>query len=329
MTNYESELSDVLIKYLIEIYSVDKSVVYDYFYLRFLIQYADKINQPFPLRENLLVRFLIRELNLPCDHHQFEYKGEIIYENVAKENSLRNIVVNWHLRALMKSVFTTKGIRLSFDEYIEKEWKCLCRYAQNKAKSYKRQASYFYYFKYHALMLLNKQYSAQPKVPSRIEGITYPEYHHFFVRTLEEVYSAHLHSIERSTTDTHTITEQELEDYLIQHLSLIEDGLRYIDRQVWIKDGRIDVLAMDRESRYVILELKVAEDKELLWQCLYYPSAFQEKEKVKDVRMITIAPDYPKHILHPLKKIKGIEMVQYTPYIKFGKIQSLDIKWVN
>lgn len=101
--------------------------------------------------------------------------------------------------------------------------------------------------------------------------------------------------------------ELKLEKQLVNQLELIEKGMKFIDRQVEIKDGRIDILARDKNNVLCIIELKVVpNDEKLIFQCVYYPTQFNE-----DVRMIAIAPDYDYKIKTSLKSI-NVEIKTYT-----------------
>lgn len=322
MLNYESELSDLFLEKLSCLYGVDRNNVYHYFHLRFLIQHYDgKIDKIEKNRK--MVDFLIKELNLPMDDNEFCYKDENIKKGFGLENSLENIIIDWEFGSSLKSVTTSTGVSIPYEEYIEKECKKVIRHGTNRAKPYKLNPRYFSYLKWNSLDLLNKRYLANPVSSILIEGVYYPSHHNDFIRTLEEVYYADIHSVEMRTTNTVSITEDDLETYLVKHLDLIEEGLKYVDRQYTLREGRIDILAKDKNNDYVILELKVQEDKEIIWQSLYYPMQFKKENKVNKVRMITVAPKYPNHILFPLQQIKGVEIIQFKPFIELGKIKSM------
>lgn len=322
MLNYESELNDLFLEKLSCLYGVEGNNVYHYFHLRFLIEHYDKKIDKFE-KNRKMVDFLLKELNLPLNDNGFLYKGENIKKGYGLENSLGNILIDWEFSSSLKIVTTSTGVSIPYEEYIEIECKKVIRYGTNKAKPYKSNKRYFSYLKWNSLELLNKLYLAKPDSSILIEGVDYPSYHNGFVRTLEEIYYADIHSVELFTTNAVSITENDLETYLIKHLDLIEEGLKYMDRQYSLREGRIDILAKDKNNEYVILELKVQEDKEIIWQSLYYPMQFKKENNVKKVRMITLAPKYPNHILFPLQQIKGVEIIQFKPLIELGKIKSM------
>lgn len=221
MLNYESELNEALLEQLSIMYKVKRPNVYHYFYLRFLIEHQEKEIHAFN-RNRMIVEFLLRELNIPLVDKKVVYKGEAIEKGCTIENSLENIVVDWEFSASLKDVMTSKGISMTHEEFIKREWKRIQRHGKNKAKPYKQSPLYLSYLKWHSLEFLNKLYQASPTAPHLIEGIDYPLFHNLFVRTLEEVYIADIHSVEWATTNVVSITEKELEKYLINNLSIIE-----------------------------------------------------------------------------------------------------------
>ena len=95
------------------------------------------------------------------------------------------------------------------------------------------------------------------------------------------------------------------------------------------KEGRIDILAKDRDNKLVILELKIANDKHLIWQVMYYPYILQSMSKHSSIRVMTVCPSYPEYILNPLKNVKDVEIIQYKPLISNGKIEKLDFTRIN
>lgn len=110
-----------------------------------------------------------------------------------------------------------------------------------------------------------------------------------------------------------SISEKQLEDYLINHLDLIEEGMQFIERQYPIERGILDILAKDKSGKDCIIELKVdKDDKRLIFQCGYYPSQINNG----NCRMITVAPDYHSRIAIALKNLNYVEM--YTYKIDFG-----------
>lgn len=66
------------------------------------------------------------------------------------------------------------------------------------------------------------------------------------------------------------VKEKELEDLLINDLEELEEDLKYLGRQIMTDSGSLDILALDREKRLVIIELKVKKDDDQLFQSIRY-----------------------------------------------------------
>lgn len=77
-------------------------------------------------------------------------------------------------------------------------------------------------------------------------------------------------SLERS----HIELEQHLEDWIANDVKLIGEGLTLVGRQVTIDDGRLDLLAIDSQDRWVVIEIKPGRlGSGALGQALYYAAS--------------------------------------------------------
>lgn len=324
--NYESEIQELFIEMLKKQYGIDDdTVLYHYLRLRCCVfECGRKVAKENELRT--LMMFVLSELNLPMG--DFQYKGEWIKVGYGTENSLRNVIESWMFENSIRYVNDGMGNRLSVDQYIEKERSKLCRFATNKAKPYKQSKDYEWHWKYFALKHLNTAYNLSPTPAKRIDYISYPEHHEMWKRTLEEECEAFIHASGFQRHDTKTITEQDVEDYLYRRLHLIEEGLTYVSRQVVIPDGRVDILARDKNGIYVIIELKVQDDKELIWQSIYYPMKIKEMFNVSSVRMITLTPSYSNSLLLPLTQLGYVEMCTFSVKVHMGKIEDMHVHGV-
>jgi len=134
----------------------------------------------------------------------------------------------------------------------------------------------------------------------------------------------------REYTKVESITEEQLEDYMITHLDLIEDSMKYICRQKPIKNGIIDIGAKDKNNISCIIELK-NNDKcnGLKRQCKEYPESFRNNNI--PFRMISLTTGYDGDVFDVINKIGYVEMYQYD--IEYGNlnnpIKQLKIKRVN
>lgn len=68
--------------------------------------------------------------------------------------------------------------------------------------------------------------------------------------------------------------EKNLEDWIVEDVTIIGDGLTLVGRQVTIDDGRLDLLAIDSLDRWVVIEVKPGLlESSALNQALYYASS--------------------------------------------------------
>ena len=68
--------------------------------------------------------------------------------------------------------------------------------------------------------------------------------------------------------------ERHLEDWIVNDVTLIGEGLTLVGRQVSIDDGRLDLLAIDSRDRWLVIEIKPGIlDSGALAQALYYASS--------------------------------------------------------
>jgi len=106
------------------------------------------------------------------------------------------------------------------------------------------------------------------------------------------------------------VTEKELEDMLKDNLHLIEEGLKFIDKQIAAGRGPLDILAVDSGNSLVVIEIKVSESDEMLMQAIdYYHWVFEHIDSVKRMyptsgvdykqapRLILIAPSFSSALL--------------------------------
>ena len=73
---------------------------------------------------------------------------------------------------------------------------------------------------------------------------------------------------------SHIVLERHLEDWIVNDMTLIGDGYTLVGRQVTIDDGRLDLLAIDSQDRWLVIEIKAGMlDSDALHQALYYASS--------------------------------------------------------
>lgn len=76
--------------------------------------------------------------------------------------------------------------------------------------------------------------------------------------------------------------ESEFESILTKNPNIIEEGLKIIDTQVVASRGPLDILGVDSGNVLVVIELKIVESDEMLWQALdYYDWVFRNIDSIK------------------------------------------------
>ncbi len=81
-------------------------------------------------------------------------------------------------------------------------------------------------------------------------------------------------SAPRKVERSHVGLEKHLEDWIVNDVTLIGEGLTLVGRQVRIDDGILDLLAIDTQDRWVVIEIKSGTlDSGALTQGLYYASS--------------------------------------------------------
>ena len=70
--------------------------------------------------------------------------------------------------------------------------------------------------------------------------------------------------------------EKHLEDWIVDDVTLLAEGLTLVGRQVSIHDGRLDLLAIDFQDRWVVIEVKPGMlDAWALAQAIYYAASIK------------------------------------------------------
>lgn len=310
------DLDLVLLENLYNLYgikdnSTSMNLLYHYLHIRAGIFYEKK-----NISRNELIQFIFQELNVDI------FDNTEIYYHDAKYNINKigdSFLENLEFRADFEGQINLKKIR---DEIYTKGYK--------KAIKFRKSNYYKQHIQYNRLLELNNHFNIKPE-SKYDENFKKALSHNPFKRTLEEELLSYLDSEKIKSTTTQYIDEKALEDYLIKNLSLIEKDLIYQGRQIKVPGGIIDILAKDKDDNLVIIELKIDNDKSIIWQALHYPKVISEVKRInkEKIRMITIAPNYKKSILMRLQEIDNVEIYTYNIMVSLGQIEKLIINKVN
>jgi hypothetical protein len=124
--------------------------------------------------------------------------------------------------------------------------------------------------------------------------------------------------------------ENDLRNFLVKHLSIIEKGLKVynangISGEEYIVSGtsrRIDILAIDKENTLVVIELKVSRGHEkVVGQTLFYQSSIKTIFKLNKVRVIIIAKEISAELKTATRFLPDFELFEYQLSMTLSKIK--------
>ena len=123
--------------------------------------------------------------------------------------------------------------------------------------------------------------------------------------------------------------ERDLEEYISRNLGELEEGLALYSegglsgRQYSTDVGRIDLLAVDREGNFVVIELKagLATDR-VIGQVLGYVRYVRKNlAKGKDVRGIIVAEDFDERLKYAVAETPNLRLKRYTVKFEFRDVE--------
>ena len=124
--------------------------------------------------------------------------------------------------------------------------------------------------------------------------------------------------------------ENDLRNYLIKNLGIIEKGLKFheaddVERKEFYVPGtlrRIDILATDKNNNFVVIELKVSRGYEkVVGQTLFYQSSIKTIFKKDKVRAIIIAREITSELKTATQFLPDFELFEYQLSLTLNKIK--------
>jgi Holliday junction resolvase-like predicted endonuclease len=138
-----------------------------------------------------------------------------------------------------------------------------------------------------------------------------------------------------------SISEKELEDFVVKNPEVVEEGMSILGRQIRTDSGPLDILAVDEDGVLTVIELKNKADDEQLDQGLrYYDWArtnipwiarFFEKVDVRqEPRLILIAPAFSENLQKVAKYVKvSIDLYEYIAIQLPNGEKTILCRWVE
>lgn len=303
-------LGPILTEELLSLYDLsNEEELYRYLYIKCSI---DKGRKKVSDRE--LLEFTIDELNIKIHN---DGGAHLVYKNEKHSfyELLSEFIDNLIFRANM---FGEIDLTEQQDKVFRKGY--------SKSAKYRDLADYKDYIKYNRILALNEIFEVNGVGSVSIDGFDNGANRNPFRRSLEERLEASLaaNRFLGSQTTAH-VSEEVVEDFIVENIEIIENGMKYIDRQVGVSGGIIDILAMDRDENICVIEVKIKHDKSIVWQAMHYPNEVRKIWPRRKVRMITVSPSYNEYVLKELKRIDEVETKTYNIEVMSDNIEGMTI----
>lgn len=112
--------------------------------------------------------------------------------------------------------------------------------------------------------------------------------------------------------------EPDLRNFLANNLAVIEPGLKLYQEEKRngveypIDEGRIDILAVDRENKFVVIELKVSRGRnKTVGQLLYYMGWVDDHLAKGPCRGMIIAREISDDLVVAVQRVPGVSLFRY------------------
>ena len=314
------DLSIILTDELFKLYSLkdefgSTNTLYKYLYVKCGLAIDNKT-----VTNKDLIKFILEELNIEVFKKEGIGAPYVVYDEEEYEifRIGEDFIENLEFRANLEG-------EVNLNSLIQNIYKK----GYSKSAKYRKLAEHKTHIKYNRLLELNKVFEITPSASQGVEGFLQTLNHNPFKRSLEETLKANIDAGKFIGSKTTTyITEEQLEDYIASNLELIEEGMTFFGRQIDVPGGIVDILAKDSNNNICVIELKVNEDKSIVWQSMHYPAKIKKMYRANKIRMITIAPSYSEHLLKSLRSIEDVEVLEYSIKVSMDNIEKLSIREV-
>lgn len=315
---YKNEISQVIVNKLSTIYNIkDKEDLLKYTILKFFgdkesLNYTEFSNIRDIHPSNTFFNFICKEIGLMGSSKSINFKGLFI-NKYGYYSSYISILEE--LEATCLDFLNTKRFYRELNDL----YKELNSYAYEKSEPSLNMGIHKYYYHNFYLEKLNILFGVNPS----IKKITMPEFNEdlVYIIPIEFVLNNIINKIESRFNYLYEVkvSEFELENFLYKNLNLLDDGLKPLCRQFRVSNGRLDILAKNKDYKHIIIELKVEEDTDIIFQCKHYYDEISRIKNSKNIKVIVIAPKYNSSIKKELKKLKNIIDIEIYTYNAYSK----------
>lgn len=157
------------------------------------------------------------------------------------------------------------------------------------------------------------------------------------IKGLKRLYESYLNGsdteeeeAEEETEGTSFAYEEDLKNYLVNNLSIIEQGLNLFQDEKGV-DGveypidpnnkRVDILAVDQNGTPVVIELKVSRGYEkVIGQCLYYKNRVKKTMDTEKVRIVIIAREISQNLRTAIEDLPDVQLFEYKLSVKLEPV---------
>lgn len=294
---------------------VDEWKIVPYFLMRKqLIEGINGRSTLFPIHYLSLGEFILSELRIEVEEGYLTLNDDRIEAEAGYGTDLQNLLQGfWFQTKMRKSV--------SKNEW-ENKLNAILKISTKEIPVKKNHEMYKSYFMLRALNVLNKAFEVE------VTGEVGRRFKHepmaLFRLTKEEELMRTIETFEHTLHIRTDVSEEELEQYLMRNLHVLQPDLKMIGNQVVLPEGRMDILAREAGGRDVIIEVKVEKDTDIIWQRMYYE--LEWKKRGNDPRMMIVSSvPLSESIRELLARIGETEVFEVTPLVKKRQISELRI----
>jgi hypothetical protein len=132
--------------------------------------------------------------------------------------------------------------------------------------------------------------------------------------------------IEENFEEAAISLEGDLETFILKDITSIEEGLSPYQggsgRQFSVESGRIDILAIDKEGSFVVIELKAgtASDAVLAQVLAYMAEIRKTLAGQKKVRGIIVAYDFSNRLILASSQLENVDLLKYKAKFDFERV---------